>query len=83
MVFVFDLRNYINDVEFRVNLYKDKVHIVNYTKIVTIEKSRISIGYSSGMLIIKGKDLALKKLLDDEILIKGIINSVELEWLHV
>jgi len=80
---VFDLRNYISDVEFRVNLYKDKVHIVNYTKIVTIEKSRISIGYSSGMLIIKGKDLALKKLLDDEILIKGIINSVELEWLHV
>jgi len=80
---VFDLRNYISDVEFRVNLYKDKVHIVNYTKIVTIEKSRISIGYSSGMVIIKGKDLALKKLLDDEILIKGIINSVELEWLHV
>ena len=80
---MFDLRNYINDVEFRFNLYKDKVHIVNYTKIVTIEKSRISIGYSSGMLIIKGKDLALKKLLDDEILIKGIINSVELEWLHV
>jgi hypothetical protein len=77
VVFVFDLRNYISDVEFRVNLYKDKVHIV--TKIVTIEKSRISIGYSSGMLIIKGKDLALKKLLDDEILIKGIINSVELE----
>lgn len=80
---MFDLRNYISDVEFRVNLYKDKVHIVNYTKIVTIEKSRISIGYSSGILIIKGKDLALKKLLDDEILIKGIINSVELEWLHV
>ena len=80
---MFDLRNYINDVEFRVNLYKDKVHIVNYTKIVTIEKSRISIRYSSGMLIIKGKDLALKKLLDDEILIKGIINSVEMEWLHV
>lgn len=76
---MFELRNYINDVEFRVNLYKDKVHIVNYTKIVTIEKSRISIRYSSGMLIIKGKDLALKKLLDDEILIKGIINSVELE----
>ena len=76
---MFDLRTYISDVEFRVNLYKDKVHIVNYTKIVTIEKSRISIGYSSGMLIIKGKDLALKKLLDDEILIKGIINSVELE----
>ena len=76
---MFDLRNYISDVEFRVNLYKDKVHIVNYTKIVTIEKSRISIGYSSCMLIIKGKDLALKKLLDDEILIKGIINSVELE----
>lgn len=76
---MFDLRNYISDVEFRVNLYKDKVHIVNYTKIVTIEKSRISIGYSSGMLIIKGKNLALKKLLDDEILIKGIINSVELE----
>ena len=80
---MFDLRNYISDVEFRVNLYKDKVHIVNYTKIDTIENSRISIWYSSCMLIIKRKELALKKLLDDEILIKGIINSVELEWLHV
>ena len=80
---MFDLRNYISDVEFRVNLYKDKVHIVNYTKIVTIEKSRISIRYSSGMLIIKGKDLALKKLLDDEILIKKINKKVEVEWLHV
>lgn len=76
---MFDLKNYINDTEFRVNLYKNKIHIVNYTKIITIEKSRISIGYSSGIIIIKGKELALKKLLDDEILIKGIINSVELE----
>lgn len=80
---MFDLKNYINDTEFRVNLYKNKIHIVNYTKIITIEKSRISIGYSSGIIIIKGKELALKKLLDDEILIKGIINSVELEWLYV
>lgn len=76
---MFDLRNYIRDDEFRVNLYKDRIHIVNYTKIITIEKSRISIKYSSGVVIIKGSNLALKKLLDDEILIKGVINSVELE----
>lgn len=79
MVFLFDLRNYIRDDEFRVNLYKDRIHIVNYTKIITIEKSRISIKHSSGVVIIKGSNLALKKLLDDEILIKGVINSVELE----
>lgn len=74
-----EIRNYIVDNEFRVTLYKNKINIINYKDIVTIEKSRISIKYEEGMVIIKGKDLALKKLLDDEILISGIINSVELE----
>ncbi len=74
-----EIRNYIVDNEFRVTLYKNKINIINYKDIVTIEKSRISIKHEEGMVIIKGKDLALKKLLDDEILISGIINSVELE----
>ena len=73
------IKDYITDNEFRVNLFNDSVNIINYCKIITIEKSRISLSYTDGILIIKGDDLALKKMLDNEVLICGLIKSIELE----
>ena len=36
------------------------------------------IRYSEGVLVIKGENLIISKLLDDEILISGIIKTIEL-----
>lgn len=73
-----NVKDYIIDKEFRFIVYKNKVNIINYNNILSIEKERISVSYSSGILVIKGKDLTLKKMLDDEVLIYGNIKSVEL-----
>lgn len=76
-----NVKDYIIDKEFRFIVYKNKVNIINYNNILSIEKERISVSYSSGILVIKGKDLTLKKMLDDEVLIYGNIKSVELgDW---
>ncbi len=73
-----NVKDYIIDKEFRFIVYKNKVNIINYNNILSIEKERISVSYSSGILVIKGKDLTLKKMLDDEVLIYGNIKLVEL-----
>ena len=73
------LKDYINDDCFKINIYKNKINVVNYLDIITLEESRISLKYQQGMIIIKGNNLSVNKLLDNEILITGEIKSVELE----
>lgn len=77
------LKDYINDNSFKINIYKNKINVVNYLDIITLEEDRISLKYQEGMIIIKGNNLSVNKLLDNEILITGEIKSVELEWFYV
>ena len=71
------ISNYINDKEFRFTVYDNKIHIINFNKIITLEDNYISILSSSKKINIKGLNLVLVKLLDNELLIKGHINSIE------
>ena len=73
------VKNYIVDNEFRLTLYVDMLHMINYTKIVSLEESRIVILSHIKRIIITGEQLHLNKLLDDELLIKGNIKNIEVE----
>ena len=72
-----NIRNFINDNEFRLTLFKDMVNVINYSKIISLEENYISIIANEKKILIKGNNLVLKKILDNELLIKGIINSIE------
>ncbi|MBR3049545.1 MAG: hypothetical protein IKG58_03205 [Bacilli bacterium] len=74
------IRNYIMDKEFRLTLFKDKLYVINYNKIISLENTNISFKIDKGKIIIKGNDLVLKKLLDKEILVKGKISSIEVKY---
>ena len=71
------LSNYIVDSEFRLTLFKDMVNVINYSKIISLEENYISIIANEKKILIKGNNLVLKKILDNELLIKGKINSIE------
>jgi len=73
------LREYILDEEFQILYLKEKVNIKNYLKINYMEKERVSLAYLNGNVIIYGKNLRIKKLLDSEILIEGNIETIELK----
>lgn len=72
------ITNYIKDNEFKINIFHNKINIVNYIEIISLEETRISIKYNNGNMIIKGSDLLVKKLLDNEILIIGQIKLIEM-----
>lgn len=71
------VREYIKDDEFRLVLFRNRVYITNYLEILTLNNKRISINNVNNLIVIKGEDLVLNKLLDKEILITGKILTIE------
>ena len=72
-----DLRNYIMENDFMVNYLKNKINIVNYESIDHFDDNKIMIRYDDGLLIIKGEDLTISKLLKDELLISGKVIEIK------
>lgn len=71
------ISNYINDKEFRFTVYDNKIHIINFNRIITLEDNYISILSSNKKINLKGSNLILLKLVDNELLVKGNITSIE------
>lgn len=71
------VRDYIKDGEFRLTLFEDRLLAVNYDSILSLESERISFLIARKRIVVKGKDLTLSKLLDKEVLIGGVVFSIE------
>ena len=71
--------NYVRDDEFRMIVLENRIDIVNYLDLLSMDVDRISFSLHNGRVVIKGKDLSLKKLLNKEVLIVGNISSIEME----
>ena len=68
---------YIKDEEFRFTVFNDRIHIINYIKIASLNNDYILIENSDRKISIRGKNLILNKLLDKELLIVGLVDSIE------
>jgi hypothetical protein len=70
-----EIRNFIDDKSFKLILYNNLIDIINFKEIIDIKDDLIKI-LSDKEITIKGKDLCVIKLLDNEILIRGNIESI-------
>ncbi len=71
-------RNYLLDEMFNMRVLKNKIDICNYESIGYLDNDLIIINYEDGEIKIKGENLVVSKLLDDEILISGDIKNIEM-----
>lgn len=62
----------------KITLTPKNLHIINYDEIKSFEDNKIVVTYDNKKIIVKGNNLTTKKLLDHEILIEGVIVSIEL-----
>lgn len=74
------LKDYINDNEFRITIFSDRIYVVNYKEVLSLEDERISFSTSNGRIIVKGDHLTLNKLLDREVLISGKTKDIEVDF---
>lgn len=68
---------YVKNDDFYINIWKNKINIVNFKEIVILEENKIVIMSPSNKIIIKGSNLSINKLLEDELLITGIFTLIE------
>lgn len=73
-----DIRNYVLEPNFKITYIENKLDIINYNKIEHLDNNKIIVSYEKGIMVIDGKELVLKKMLKDEILITGMISKIEL-----
>ena len=70
--------NYISEYKYKIIICNNSVNIVNYTKIIEFTDNVIKVESKEGITTVKGCNLVITKMLSDEILIIGKINSIEL-----
>ena len=81
MSLINSIRNYIIEEELKINVFKNKVYIANYTNIDHFSDNSFIIRHNKDFINIKGEKLIVTKLVNNEILIEGSIKSVELRWI--
>lgn len=73
-----NIRHFLLEDGFEIRIYKNKVNIINYDSIGHFDSTKIVVYYDNGSLCIKGDNLVVSKLLNDEVLISGTIKNIEL-----
>ena len=72
------IRNYVIEQDFEIRIINNKVDVINYKDIGHFDSNKVIINYSDGSVVIKGNNLVVSKLMNDEILIGGEIKGLEL-----
>ncbi len=72
------LINYIQDNDFKIIYINNSINVINYDKILEVNDDIVTIEKDNYLILIKGYNLKLNKLLDNEVLITGIIKEIVL-----
>lgn len=74
-----NFRSYILEDKFKITILTGRIDIVNYSEIDHFDDTKIIVRFQNGLVIIKGEDLTISKLLNDELLILGKIKNIEFQ----
>ena len=77
-----NIRNYIKQDDYKITLKNNIIDIENYTNIKNISEKEIVIMINNIKLSILGKNLAIKKMLNNEILFEGNYNNIIFEGIN-
>ena len=70
------LDKYLIDNQYKITITNNYLNIINYQEIIDFSNIEISIRHNEGITIIKGNNLVVSKMQDEELLIKGDIKSI-------
>lgn len=70
------LDRYLTDNEYKITITNNYLNIINYQEILDFSNKEIAIRHPNGITIIKGNNLVVSKMQDEELLIKGDIKSI-------
>ena len=74
------INNYLLDSEYKLTVFEDKIHLINYKKLLVLEDEKIVLSTNKTIVTITGEKLSLKKLLQNEVLLSGVIRKIEVNY---
>ena len=77
MLMIDNIKNYLYDKNYFINIYDDYIHIFNYQRLNDFREDKVILKMDNFTIIIKGNNFLVTKMLENEILIKGDIASLE------
>lgn len=72
------LDRYLTDTQYKIIIRENTINIINYIEIKDFTSTKIIIKHSNGFTTIIGTNLVVSKMQDNEVLIIGNIQSIEL-----
>ena len=72
------LDRYLEDKNYEIIIKENKVNIINFQEIIDFSVNKISLRCDNKIINIEGKNLIISKMLDDELLITGIIFNIRI-----
>ena len=72
------LDNYLYDREYKIIIKENYVNIINYDEIIDFSSNNILVSSKSKRINIEGTNLAISKMIDDEVLVTGNILIVSI-----
>ena len=71
------IRSYIQGSDTKIIIINNKINIINYKDIISFDSNIVIIKLDKKNIIIKGEDLVVSKLMNDEVLITGVFKNIE------
>ena len=72
------LDRYLEDKNYQIIIKENQINIINYEKIIDFTINKISLRCNNKIINIEGKNLIISKMLDEEVLIAGIIHNIRI-----
>lgn len=74
---IHEFRSYLLEDKFSMNVFKNRIEIINYMDIGHFDSNKIIVKYAEGEIVVIGKNLIISRLMKDSLLIKGNIKNIE------
>lgn len=75
---ILNLDRYLMDITYKIIIKDNTINIINYEEIKDFSSNKIVIKTKKNITTIIGKDLVVSKMQDNEVLITGLIKTIEL-----
>ena len=77
MKFANALSDFLYDKKYFITVFDNNVHVFRYIELLKLSSSEINIRMNDFILSIKGKDLMISQMNNEEMLITGIVIEME------
>lgn len=78
MKLISKLDRYLEDKNYEIIIKENSVNVINFQEIIDFSINKITLRCENKIINIEGKNLIISKMLDEEVLIRGIISNIRI-----